>query len=167
MEAAKIQPESESIAVLQLQREMDEELRHWFLGQVLKRIRKFCEEQPIADANPIILSREVERDFSNDRDHKFLILLAVRELKVIGHLLAERVDFYGIPYILITQFNLDERMTFEQEQVGFKIISNWREEVGAKGIRATAVTPGLIMWYRRFGFMRNATVMDWRPNGRR
>lgn len=117
---------------------MDEELRHLFLGQVLKRIRNFCDKYD-SDGDPIVMSHEVERDFTKERDHEFLILIAVNEeLKVVGHLLANAYSYYGKLYICVSQMELDQGLSLDSEKKAFAVIKQWQGEIGARGIRAAA-----------------------------
>ena len=53
MEAIKLEF---PIAIVELQREMDEEIRHWLLGQALKRIRTYAAKYE-SDADPLTITR--------------------------------------------------------------------------------------------------------------
>jgi len=166
MEAVKIELD-QPVVVMELRREMDEELRHWFLGQALKRIRKFCEVNN-CDGDPLIMSREVEKDFAKDKDHDFLIVVAVKNMTVVGHLLVDSYKYHGHTYATVVQFGLDEKVSLEQEEKAFGFVLNWAKEIKASGLKAIVEKPALMMWYSKFGFTRRSTIMEWRQdNGRR
>lgn len=167
-EAHKPEPVSQPI-IMVLQREIDEELRHWLLGQTLKRIRHFCAQHD-SDADPIVFSREVERDFAKDRDHEFLIIVAVQNMKVVGHLLADNYHYYGRRYVCVSQLELDVRLTLEQQRDAFQAVITWQKELQAHGIRAATANAALIPWFQALGFVRIRTLMEWRkkePNNGR
>lgn len=137
MEATALKQAEPETHLIHLQREMDEELRHIFLGSVLKRIRIFAETWD-SDANSIVISRAVEKDFVKDKDQEFMIIIAVREMQIVGHLLARALDYYGNLYINVHQMDIDANsgITLEQEQRPLRWLINWQKEIGAKGIRA-------------------------------
>lgn len=130
-----------NVHVIVLTESMDVELKHRLLGQVLRRIRDFSTKYD-ADGDPRIVAREVELDFASSGG-KYLILTAVRDLEVVGHLLARAIDYFGHRYIYVQQMELDERsgVTLAQERGAFKAIQAWQRGIGARGIRAVAPTP--------------------------
>src|SRR5262245_13679835 len=81
--------------VLQLHRAIEEETRHFLLGQVLRRIREFdLLNNPEADGK--VHARAVEWDFAQDQqDQRFFIVVAVKDARIVGHLLAKRLENYG------------------------------------------------------------------------
>lgn len=150
--------------LLQLRREMDEELRHWLLGSVLKRIRRFCEKYD-SDADSVVMTREVERDFLKDRDREFMIILAVRQMEIVGHLLARIIVYYGRSYIYVHQMDIDpdSGITLEQEKEAFQLIVSWRKEVRAHGIRSNVPdTTNARRLQMMYNFEPMHTLMKWK-----
>lgn len=124
--------------VMHLRREIDEELRHFLLGKVLKRIRAFSSKYDM-DGDGLAHSRQVEKDFVRDSDHDYMIIVALNnELQMVGHLLARASIYYGKLYIYIEQMEIDKgaRVTLEQERQAYGWVKNWQVEIKADGIRS-------------------------------
>lgn len=149
--------------IMRLDPAMDVDLRHWLLGMTLKRIRAFCEKYD-SDGDGLTLSRDVEKDFVKDGDHEFLIIVGVRELQIVGHLLANAYQYRGRLYVYVGQMLIDRQsgITLEQEKEAFKWIQNWSLEIKACGIRAAAPSPVHVRRLRMLhGFSQGLVVMKW------
>lgn len=176
-EAEKVKVDSQRsveapVEMFQLARELDPELGHWLLGQAMKRIRRYCQKYD-SDADPLIMMREVEQDFVTN-GYNFLIVVAVRDLRIVGHLLVDRYVYHGCPYAAISQFQLDEQLTLDQEKKAFEIVLNWCKQIDIRGLRAVVDRKALrnhpkavLRWYRQFGFVRKRSIFMEYQNGRR
>lgn len=159
---AQEKPSREPVIMVVLSRTMDDELRHRLIGQVLRRIREFAGKYD-TDGVPSVVARDVEWDSAKDiKDQQYLVILAVRDLQVIGHLLCRIVNYYGNNYVYMQQFEIDEGsgITLEQERQAFRAVLAWKNQIGAVGIRAIAPSPA----HRRrlsmmHGFVAKHTTM--------
>ena len=139
-------------------------MRYSLFGQALSRIKKFCEEID-SESDGSTLCRNIEQDFVRERDHDFMLLVAVNsDVQVVGHLLAERVQNHGKLYIWVSQMEIDKDsgVSLWQEGEAFKWILSWQRELGAKGVRALTKDKTRMRWLRMLhGFKPALTVMRW------
>lgn len=132
--ARKEQP----VFVIQLTRNTERELRYAIIGRVLQRIRDFSAKYD-TDGDPDAIERDVELDFAAGTNG-YHILVALKDLDVVGHLLSRSVDYFGRRYVYVQQMELDagSGVTLEQERAAFRVIKQWQRSIGALGIRAVA-----------------------------
>jgi len=158
MSVVELKPRKEAV-VFQVHRAMDDEIRHLFLGQALKRIRAFAEKYD-TDADPVIMTREFERDFAKDTNQEFCLVVAIRDLRVIGHFLSRAEFYYGKKYVYVVQLDiLDAGLIHEEVLSGMSILKDWARSVGALGIRAGALTRAHERLYRKYGLTPFASAM--------
>lgn len=162
LKQVKVEPLPEPTRVFQLHRAMDDEVRGYLLGQVLKRIRQF-DEKYNPQGSPMVHTREVERDFAKDRDHLFFIGIGVKECRVVGHLLARVFEYYGKVYVHVEQMAIDKHsgIKLEQEHKIFAMLKAWQGEIGAdRKITTAALGEKHIRRLRRFyGFKPMFTLV--------
>jgi len=158
-EVVALNPKPSGIAVFQLHRAMDPEICHLFLGQAVKRIRQFAEKYDTG-ANPIVLSREFEQDFAKDTNQDFFLVIAVRDLRVVGHFLTRLEWCYGNKYVHLSQLDIVGAGLNEDEIAsGLKMVKDWARSMEAVGLRLGALTDAHVRLYRRHGFSPWITVM--------
>lgn len=155
--------EMPQVVVLQLNRNMDEEIRHNLLGAVLKRVRRF-DEQYNPQGVPTVHCREIERDFAKDRDHSYFIAVAITDGQVVGHLLARVYEYYGKLYVHVEQMVIDKGtpIKLEQEHQIFAALQAWQREIYADpAITTAALNEAHVRRLRRFyGFKQQFILMS-------
>lgn len=147
--------------VLQLVRVLpDEEARHYLLGQVLKRIRKF-DEQYNPHADPKVHARTVEKDFTKDQGQEFFIAVAIREGFIVAHLLARRLENYGKWWVHVEQMQLDKDcgMDVEQNRLVLQMLKSWQKETGSDGITTCAINDAHVKRLKRFYRFESANLI--------
>lgn len=128
--------------IVQLRREADPVVFHTLLGELLKRVRDFCDRFD-ADAVGNVLARSVEFDYCRDTvEQQYFALLAVKEGQAVGHLLARIVNYDGSVLAYVHQWQMDRpaRLDDVQKQAAFAMVKRWAKEKGAKKVKAGAWT---------------------------
>lgn len=154
--------EKEKVIFVVLTRDYDVELRHRLLGQLLRRVKDFAEKYD-TDGVPQVVARAVEWDFAQDKENQeYLSIIAVRGLEVVGHLLCHAIHYFGHKYVYVQQFEIDGEsgITIEQERQAFRAVTAWKQQIGARGIRAVAPSPVHVRRLRMLhGFTAKHTTM--------
>lgn len=159
---AKHAVEKEEISLIVLTRDLDEELFHRLLGQVLRRVRDFAAKYD-TDGIPKVVARAVEWDFAQDKENQeYFLVVALCGLEVIGHLLCHAVNYYGKQAIQIQQLEIDKGygITLEQERRAFQQVIAWGKARGVTEFRAAAPSPAHVRRLRMlYGFESYLTTM--------
>ena len=129
------------VFIISLTRATERELRYAIIGQLMKRIREFAEKYD-TDGDPEAIERDVFLDFAAGTGG-YHIMVALKDLEVVGHLLSRSMVYFGRHYVYVQQLEIDHGagVTLEQERQAFKTIRQWQKSIGAIGVRAVAPTP--------------------------
>ena len=135
---------------------------HIYGPQILDRAMDFVEMYDM-DSDPEILWHTITNSFvSNDSDT--MILAAVEDVVVHGHLIVRIVNNEGLLIALITQLAIDrmERDGREETiQAGMEVIHAFARSKGASRVRCWAMNEELAILFKRLGFEpKDYVLMD-------
>lgn len=121
-----------------------------FMPQVRARIAAFCQKYG-NDAVPVKVLEFIDSAFASGSTD-MLLLGVLRQSKVIAHVLGIMCEWFGVRYLLIMQYEIDEgaRLPLSWNRSIFTRIEEWARAVGASDIRCVADNPRLARAYRTF-----------------
>lgn len=135
---------------------------HKYGPQILYRSVKFAEKYD-SDCNPEVLWHTITQSFVK-QNPDMLVLAAVEEEKVVGHLLCRIVNNDGMLIALITQLEIDSEnreLREETMQDGMAVINNFAVAWGAERVRCWARDEKVAKLFERFGFKpKDYVLMD-------
>ena len=111
----------------------------WILmPQTLERIKNFCLRYD-TDSDPKKLAESVQVSFASG-NNGVLIMVAVEQYRVVGHLLATMDSWFDKKFITILQYEIDSDSGIDTGflQAGFNRIKKWGKEQGAQAIHINA-----------------------------
>ena len=126
---------------------------HLYGPQVLDRAVEFVNEYDM-DSDPEILWHTITNSFVAP-DANMLVLAAVEDDVVHGHLIVRIVNNEGMLIALITQLAIDKMERDGREetiQAGMEVIHAYAISKGASRVRCWAMNEELAILFKRFGF---------------
>jgi len=141
------------------------------LPTTLERVVKFCDNYHM-DSDPNYLIADICADCWN-QSPSFLVLVAIKDSRVIAHLLASLDMHYGNRIAVIQQLEVDKGCGITKEifDYGMKIVNDWAKEAKCKTFRIFTRNRALVRIFNRYGFNDTGRVLmtrevDGGENGR-
>ena len=135
---------------------------HKYGSQILYRAVKFAEKYD-SDCVPEVLWNTITYSLRQENP-EMLVLAAIEDGKVAGHLLCRIVNNDGTLIALITQLEIDQKKREDREQTmldGMGLVHNFAKLWGAKRVRCWARNEKVAILFERFGFKpKDYVLMD-------
>jgi hypothetical protein len=135
---------------------------HKYGSQILYRAIRFAKKYD-ATCDPETLWHTITIEMAK-QSAEMLVLAAVENGKVVGHLLCRIINNDGTLICLITQLEIDEKKRDNREEVmieGMEIIEQFAEAWKCKRIRCWARDEKVAKLFERFGFEpKDYVLMD-------
>lgn len=128
------------------------------MPELERRIRDFCVRHD-TDLPADLLIRSVHASYIADVPN-MLVILAIDDGQVIGHLLVDLADWGGRKVATIVQYALDGMVPIEVLRKGLGLIEQWARGRGCQAVQVLAISEELARAYGRFyGFRRHRVLM--------
>ena len=113
------------------------------MPQALQRIKAFCSKYD-TNSNPEKLAQSVQVNFASGNDG-VLIMVAVTEWQVIGHLLVTMEEWLGRKFATIIQYECDRESGIDTDilKSALGIVEDWARKQGARELHIWARCPRL------------------------
>lgn len=135
---------------------------HKYGSQILYRAVKFAEKYD-NDCVPEVLWHTITHNFGK-QNPEMLVLAAIEDDKVVGHLLCRIVNNDGTLIALITQLEIDQKDREGREQTmldGMGLVRDFATLWGAERVRCWARNEKVAKLFVRFGFEpKDYVLMD-------
>jgi len=135
---------------------------HEYGPQILYRAVKFVEKYD-NDCVPEVLWHTITHAMRQENP-EMLVLAAIEDNKVVGHMLTRIVNNDGTLIALITQLEIDQKQREGREQTmldGIQLVYNFATLWGAKRVRGWARNKNVAKLFERFGFgPKDYVLMD-------
>ena len=133
---------------------------HKYAADIAKRAVNFSVNNHL-DSDPEILYHVIQNGIVS-QNSDMLVLAAIEDDKVVGHLITRIVQVDGTLFALITQLEIDKEYRdgrIETISNGLDIIKQFAASRGAKAVRCWAMNQKLAILFGRLGFVTKPYVM--------
>lgn len=132
------------------------------MPEALERVKAFCKKTQ-SDDDPEILAAVIEQNFASEKPLIVLMVAVDPSGDLLGHLLADIEEWGAKKYLVIRQYDLDDKAGIPVEllRAGLEAIEEWGRMHGAMKTRVFALNDEWERGLRTFyGFRKNRTLME-------